>query len=139
MWKVTSRRRSFRLSEKASKNLETYTNKVTKTNDNNSLNDVLEKLFEPQPQQLEQTKKDEGDSFEVPPLLFCPLEYKWALREDIVKEGCSDCLEKTECKAWRKDKALPFTLRESASRKHRQTHTWDWKNPPFDLRQKKKR
>jgi len=67
--KVSSKQRTFRLSQKSTNNLETYTKTVTHTNDSNSLNVILEKLFEPQ--RSEQPKKETGDFFSLPPFLRC--------------------------------------------------------------------
>ena len=104
MWKVSSRR-SFRLSEKATKNLEAYTNNVTKTNDNNSLNVILENLSEaPEtPKQSEQTQKKERreDFLQLPPFLRCPyLLEVWEETAKVLRE-CPTCNWKKHCPAWK--------------------------------------
>ena len=123
MWKVSVA--SFRLSEKAIRNLEAYAQKVTKKNKNLTLNIILEELFEA-PKQSEQPQKEGGDFLNLPPVLNCPLTNQWALQHEFTDiTGCPDCLKKPVCPAWRKDKALSLTLPTSASRTYVKAHTWD--------------
>lgn len=111
----------FRPSDKALEKLEAYMKKhgISKSY-------AINQILESEQPQLEQPKKeDEGDFFELPPVLFCPLTNRWVLKEELIKssKGCKDCLKKPKCPAYRREKALNIILPNSASRTYRQAHT----------------
>ncbi|MEX2737475.1 MAG: hypothetical protein Q6356_000170, partial [Candidatus Wukongarchaeota archaeon] len=91
---------TFRLSEKAIRNLEAYAQKVTKKSKNLTLNIILEELFEAPKQSEQPQKKEGGDFLKLPPVLNCPLTNQWALQHEFTDiTGCPDCLKKPVCPA----------------------------------------
>jgi len=104
MWKVSVA--SFRLSEKAIRNLEAYAEKVTKKSKNLTLNIILEELSEA-PKQSEQPQKKEGweEFLKLPPFLYCDQENKWLLRDNLLDPhnpvGCLKSPCQKTCPAWR--------------------------------------